>query len=95
MSMARAHVIVSGLVQGVFFRANTRDRARNLGLKGWVKNRSDGKVEALFEGEEGAVKSIIEFCKQGPQSAIVEKVEVQWEKYEGEYKDFTIQYSTF
>ncbi len=90
--MARAHVIVSGLVQGVFFRANTRDRARNLGLKGWVKNRSDGKVEALFEGEEGAVKSIIEFCKQGPQSAIVEKVEVQWEKYEGEYKDFTIKY---
>ena len=90
--MARAHVIVSGLVQGVFFRANTRDRARNLGLKGWVKNRSDGKVEALFEGEEGAVKSIIEFCKQGPQSAIVEKVEVKWEKYEGEYKDFTIKY---
>ena len=92
MGMVRAHVIISGLVQGVFFRANTRDRARSLGLKGWVKNRSDGKVEGLFEGEEGAVKSIIEFCKQGPSSAMVEKVEVKWEKYEGEYIDFTIKY---
>jgi len=92
LGMVRAHVIISGLVQGVFFRANTRDRARSLGLKGWVKNRSDGKVEGLFEGEEGAVKSIIEFCKQGPSSAMVEKVEVKWEKYEGEYIDFTIKY---
>lgn len=92
MGMARAHVIVSGLVQGVFFRANTRDKAKKLVVKGWVKNRSDGKVEALFEGEEGAVKAMIEFCKKGPPSAIVEKVEVKWEKYGGEYKDFTIKY---
>ncbi|MFX0162680.1 MAG: acylphosphatase [Candidatus Hodarchaeota archaeon] len=93
--MTRAHVIVSGLVQGVFFRANTRDRAKKLGVKGWVKNRSDGKVEALFEGEEEAVKAMIEFCKKGPPSAIVEKVEVKWEKYGGEYKDFSIKYSDF
>ena len=92
MGMVRAHIIVSGLVQGVFFRANTRDRARSLGLKGWIKNRSDGKVEGLFEGEEVSVKSIIEYCKQGPSSAVVDKVEVKWEKYEGKYKDFTIKY---
>ena len=90
--MVRAHVIISGRVQGVFFRAYTRDWAKELGVKGWVRNTPDGKVEAVFEGEEGRVKEIIERCRRGPPLAIVEDVKVTWEKYKGEFRDFEIKY---
>ena len=84
MARTRAHVFVSGTVQGVYYRANTRDRARNLGVDGWVKNLPDGRVEAVFEGEEEAVASMIEWCHEGSPAARVEDVEVEYEDPEGE-----------
>jgi len=89
----RAHVFISGRVQGVFFRSETRHEARRLGVVGWVRNTSDGKVEAVFEGEEKSVKEIIEFCKRGPPGAGVTDVHVVWENYAGEFRDFEIRYA--
>ncbi len=86
----RAHVWISGRVQGVFFRAHTKEVAEKLGLTGWVRNLPDGRVEAVFEGEEEAVKEAIEWCKRGPPLARVEKVEVRYEEPTGEFKDFRI-----
>ena len=88
----RAHVFVSGRAQGVFFRSETRYEARLRGVKGWVRNLPDGRVEAVFEGEEGAVKELIEFCRRGPPGAKVTKIDVKWEDYTGEFKDFEIRY---
>lgn len=90
--MVRAHVVIGGKVQGVFFRAYLRDWARELGIKGWARNLPDGRVEAVFEGEEGGVKEIIQRCQRGPPLAIVEEVKVTWEKYKGEFKEFEIRY---
>ncbi|MHC1586031.1 MAG: acylphosphatase [Candidatus Hecatellaceae archaeon] len=87
----RAHVYVSGRVQGVFFRWYTRDEALKLGVKGWVRNLPDGRVEAVFEGEKEAVEKMIEFCKRGPPAAKVENVEVHWETPTGEFQDFKIR----
>jgi acylphosphatase len=80
----RAHVIVRGQVQGVFFRAEARDRAASLALGGWVRNNSDGTVEAVFEGEDERVESIVEWCRRGPALAQVEDVDVSWEQPRGE-----------
>ncbi|HEV3479872.1 MAG TPA: acylphosphatase [Gaiellaceae bacterium] len=84
MSSTRAHVVVRGHVQGVFFRAEMRDRATSLGLGGWVRNNADGAVEAAFEGERERVESMVEWCRRGPRLARVEDVEVTWEQPEGE-----------
>ncbi len=89
----RAHVIVSGRVQGIFFRSETRHEAKKHGVKGWVRNLRDGRVEAVFEGEEKAVKELIEFCRRGPAGARVTHVDVTWGNYTGEFKDFKIRYS--
>ena len=86
----RAHIYVSGRVQGVFFRWHTKEEADKHGVKGWVRNLPDGRVEALLEGEKEAVEAVIEFCRRGPPLARVEKVEVQWEPYKGEYEKFRI-----
>jgi len=86
----RAHVYVSGRVQGVFFRWYTREEALRLGVKGWVRNLPDGRVEAVFEGEKEAVEQMIEFCRRGPPAARVEKVEVSWETPTGEFSTFKI-----
>jgi len=88
----RAHVFVSGRVQGVFFRSETRHEARLRGVKGWVRNLPDGRVEAVFKGEEEAVKELIDFCRRGPPGAKVTKVEVRWEDYTGEFRDFKIRF---
>ena len=79
----RAHVYVTGRVQGVFFRATTRDTAENRGVDGWVKNLADGRVEAVFEGSEDAVESMVEFCHEGSSQARVEDVEVEYEDPDG------------
>jgi len=81
---ARAHVVVTGRVQGVFFRTETRDRARSLGLGGWVRNNGDGTVEAVFEGDEERVESMVEWCRRGPAGAEVEAVDVEREEPVGE-----------
>ncbi|MDD5447979.1 MAG: acylphosphatase [Actinomycetota bacterium] len=87
----RARVLISGKVQGVFFRFETRDVAQSLGLGGWVRNLPDGSVEAVFEGEGKAVERAIEWCRRGPSLAQVKDVQVNWEKPEGE-TDFVIRY---
>ncbi|MFB6161964.1 MAG: acylphosphatase [Halococcoides sp.] len=79
----RAHVYVSGRVQGVFFRASTRDRADEHGVDGWVRNLSDGRVEAVFEGDPDAVEAMVAFCHEGPDRARVESVERHDESPEG------------
>lgn len=88
----RAHVFISGMVQGIFFRSETRKKAKKLGVKGWVRNLSDGRVEAVFEGEEKEVQSLVEFCKRGPPQARVTDVHVVMENYTGGFKDFEIMY---
>lgn len=88
----RAHVCISGRVQGVFYRSTTRDRAEQLGLTGWVRNTSDGKVEAIFEGEETAIKDMIAWCHKGPGFADVSDVTVEYQKFLGEFEEFCITY---
>jgi acylphosphatase len=82
----RAHVFVSGRVQGVSYRANTRDAAREAGVDGWVKNRDDGRVEAVFEGDEDAVEEMVEWCHSGSSAAEVEDVEAEYDDPEDESK---------
>ena len=81
--MSAQHVRVTGRVQGVFYRAWTREQARELGLTGWVRNCSDGSVEAHLEGAESAVAQMIERMRQGPPAAGVENVEVREAEPEG------------
>jgi acylphosphatase len=92
LTRIRAHVFISGRVQGVFFRSEVRQEAKKMGIAGWVRNTPDGKVEAVFEGEEKSVKEIIEFCKRGPPGASVTDVQVAWESYTGELRDFEIRH---
>jgi acylphosphatase len=80
----RAHVVVTGRVQGVFFRAEARERAASLGLAGWVRNNGDGSVEAVFEGDRNRVESMVSWCGRGPSLAQVEDVQVAWEDPRGE-----------
>jgi acylphosphatase len=92
MKKARAHVIITGRVQGVFFRSSTQDEAVRLDLTGWVRNHPDGKVEALFEGEKKDIEEIIKWCHKGPPWALVKKVEVKWKPYKGEFERFSTIY---
>lgn len=89
---ARARVEIRGRVQGVFFRAFTRDVGDRLGLGGWVRNLPDGSVEAVFEGEKTAVAEAIRICRRGPPASRVDDVDVRWEEYRGEFGAFTIRY---
>jgi acylphosphatase len=79
----RRRAVVHGQVQGVFFRDSARREAESRGVCGWVTNRDDGAVEAVFEGEEEAVESMVRFCRKGPGRADVERVEVSEEEPEG------------
>ena len=92
MEKVRVRVGVEGRVQGVYFRAHTQDMALSLGLNGWVKNRMDGSVEALFEGDRDRVEQMIQWCHRGPSQAWVKKVDVVWEAYLGEFDDFSVGY---
>jgi acylphosphatase len=83
VAIRRAHVIVEGFVQGVSFRYYTSRQARQLGVVGWVRNLPDGRVEAVFEGEEAAVNEIVNWCRSGPPSAQVGDVASSWEKPQG------------
>jgi acylphosphatase len=88
----RAYVVVSGRVQGVSFRHYTCRRAQDLGVVGWVRNLPDGSVEGMFEGEEPAVRALVEWCRSGPPSARVDQVEEHAGDYTGEFDDFRIRY---
>ncbi len=88
----RAHVIIRGLVQGVWFRASTKDMALQIGVGGWVRNLPDGGVEAVFEGEKKKVEEIVGWCHKGPSGARVTNVEIAWEPYEGAFKHFDVRY---
>ncbi|MGC9529648.1 MAG: acylphosphatase [Candidatus Bipolaricaulaceae bacterium] len=76
----RVHLYISGRVQGVFFRARTRDRAQALGLAGFARNLPDGRVEVVAEGDQRALQELVEFAHRGPPAAAVQHVEVRWEE---------------
>lgn len=88
---ARAHLLISGKVQGVFYRANTRHTAKELGVKGWVRNLQDGRVEVVAEGRKPLLDRLIEYCKKGPEGADVEDVHVEWSKPENEFEGFEVR----
>ncbi len=92
MAKARARLLISGRVQGVFFRAFTEETARSLGLKGWVSNVSGGDVEAVVEGEKKDIEHAIDLCYKGPPSSHVTGIEVKWEDFKGEFKSFSVRY---
>ena len=88
----RLHIFVHGLVQGVFFRANTVSIAQQLGLGGWVRNCEDGEsVEILAEGEKKQLEKLLEWVKKGPEGALVEKAESKWLEFGNEFKDFKVK----
>jgi len=88
LKFIRAHVIISGSVQGVSFRFYTIEKANFLGIKGWVRNLPTGEVEAVFEGEEDKVKEMVEWCKRGSSFARVKDVKVEFSDYKGEFESF-------
>ena len=90
--MKRIRVYISGIVQGVFFRAATRRAAADLNLTGWVRNMDDGRVEAVLEGEDADVEKMIAWCNVGPPSARVEEVTTAEEHYTGGFQDFSIKH---
>jgi len=92
MENARAHLFIDGRVQGVFYRAFTRDIAHRLRLNGWAKNLSDGRVEAVFEGEKRAIEEAIRACNAGPPGARVTNIDLQWEPYSGDEEGFSVRY---
>ena len=88
----RAHLLISGRVQGVCYRIETKIAADRFGVFGWVKNKRDGRVEALVEGKKEKVDALIEWCREGPPSARVHDVEVTWEPCRDEFSEFEITY---
>ena len=88
----QAHIIISGKVQGVFYRASTRDKALRIGVTGWVKNIPGGNVEAVFQGEKNKVMQMIEWCKKGPAYSKVDDVSVTWEELKEEFETFEVRY---
>ena len=90
---ARFRIFVSGRVQGVFFRENTKKKAKELGIKGWVRNLADGRVEAVFEGDKDKIDKMISWARSGPLFAKVEKLEIAPEECQGEFEKFEIKYN--
>jgi acylphosphatase len=93
LAKVRKHAMIKGFVQGVWFRATTQEQALSHQVSGWVKNTSDGHVEAIFEGEEEKVDKVIQWCHQGPAGASVQEVDVETEEYKGEFATFSIKRS--
>ncbi|HZP41116.1 MAG TPA: acylphosphatase [Candidatus Binatia bacterium] len=92
MAIVRTHLVVAGRVQGVWFRGAMQDEARRLGLRGWVRNRRDGAVEAEVEGEEGAVEALVAWAHQGPPGARVTRVDAQRIPVAGTEREFAIRH---
>ncbi len=92
MRQVRVYCVVHGRVQGVNFRAATRQQARRLGLRGWVRNREDGTVEVVAEGDEEQVQQLVAWCHHGPPAARVARVDVEWAAPSGDLPPFEIRY---
>ena len=90
--MKKVHLIVSGRVQGVWYRGSARDRARTLGIKGFARNLPDGTVELMVEGEDQLVDQMIAWAWEGPKLAIVNDIKVKELPYEEEFHDFGVRY---
>lgn len=89
---AGASVVISGKVQGVFFRADTQKAARGFGVAGWVRNKADGTVEALIEGLREDVEALIAWCYKGSPMSRVDQVDVKWKEYTGKFSRFDVTY---
>jgi acylphosphatase len=92
MQKARVHLIIHGYVQGIFYRASTRETALSLGLNGWVRNMADGSVEALFEGLVENLHNVVEWCRQGPPGAKVTRIDEKWSDSKAEFDSFEIRH---
>ena len=92
METRRAHVWITGRVQGVFFRHSTQEEAVRRGLRGWVRNLPDGRVEAVIQGEAEAVDGMVQWCHSGPPGAWVRDVDMTWEDSEPDIKGFRVTY---
>jgi acylphosphatase len=88
---ARVSLFISGMVQGVNFRYHTCEEARRLGVAGWVRNLSDGRVEVLAEGEKRRLEALVAWCRRGPRLAAVEDVEASWQPYTGDLQPFGVR----
>jgi acylphosphatase len=93
MNWVRKRLLISGRVQGVAFRAYTRSAARKIGAYGWVRNLSDGRVEAVIEGEPDKVEALVQWCRKGPPSGRVDNVNIREEEPTREFSDFEIAYT--
>jgi acylphosphatase len=93
--LSRVHVFVSGRVQGVAYRYFVERRAADIPVTGWVRNLRDGRVEIMAEGEKADLESFLGFLRQGPRMANVDDLDVLWEDYRGEYKDFRIEFTAY
>ena len=91
-NLARVQVLISGRVQGVFFRAYTRDQAVARGLTGWVRNLPDGRVAAVFEGDREKIDSMLVWVQEGPPYAAVDEILTDWQPHQGEFQEFKITY---
>ena len=89
--MLRAKLVITGLVQGVGFRSYTRNNAKSIGLKGYVRNRKDGKLEVVIEGYEKQIDDLLDLMHKGPFHSQVENIEVIWEDPTNSFKDFTVE----
>lgn len=92
MKNIRVHLIIEGLVQGVWFRESAKRKALSLGVCGWVRNLPDGTVEVVAEGEEDKVRELVKWCHKGPPAAKVTNVRAKEEEYIGEFDDFRVVY---
>lgn len=90
--MKQAHLLISGKVQGVWFRASTKQQAEQLHINGWVRNTNDGKVEALIQGDENQLQQLIQWCHQGPASAQVDEVQVDYEEPQETFDSFMVKH---
>ncbi len=91
-SPARIHILVSGQVQGVYFRENTRKKAEELGISGWVRNMLDGRVEIMAEGDKDKLDKLMRWAEQGPAFAKVDGLRTAWPEYKGDLGEFQIKY---
>lgn len=90
MATKRVHVLIKGRVQAVYFDAAAQREAKRLGITGWVKNRPDGAVEIMAEGEEDSIRELTGWANHGPSAARVDSVDVRWRGYTGEFSEFSI-----